>query len=87
MVFVALTANLPSGVFEQARFMFDEEHIRLFIANLCETCDYYPKKPDQNQKSPAKEIKISRDSANCGTYVVVKQVTVVAAPNQYFKFN
>jgi hypothetical protein len=26
-------------------------------------------------------------SPNCGTYDVVKQVTVVAAPNQYFKFN
>lgn len=44
MVLLRFFATLPEGVFEQARVITGQDHVKKILDTICSSLDYYPKK-------------------------------------------
>ena len=56
--FIRCLSQLPQGLFEQARLMIDNEHIKSIINNLCKSADYYPTKSQKTTNSNVDDISL-----------------------------
>ena len=51
MNYLSFTTNLPDQIVEQARLMIDDEHLHIIMDYLCNSSNYFPKKP-RKKRSP-----------------------------------
>ncbi|MFZ7134115.1 MAG: hypothetical protein ACOWWR_17360 [Eubacteriales bacterium] len=47
---VRLTTSLPDMISEQARFIVDDETLKIIIDDFCEIIEYYPKPPKKKER-------------------------------------
>ena len=47
--YLSFTTNLPNQIVEQARLMIDDEHLRIIMDYLCNSSNYFPKKPPKKR--------------------------------------
>ncbi len=52
--FATNTPNIPVSVVEQVRLVIDDQSLREIIDGLCESIDYFPKKPIKKRRGPSK---------------------------------
>lgn len=49
--YLSFTTNLPDLVVEQVRLIVDDEHLHYIIDDLCQTTNYFPKKPKRTSEA------------------------------------
>lgn len=52
--YLSFATNLPDRIVEQVRLITDDESLQRIIDDLCQTTNYFPKKPSKKGKSPLK---------------------------------
>ena len=52
--YLSFATNLPDRIVEQVRLITDDESLQRIIDDLCQTTNYFPKKPSKKGKSPSK---------------------------------
>jgi hypothetical protein len=52
--YLSFSTNLPDRIVEQVRLMIEDESLRTIIDDMCQTINYFPKKPSKKEGGPSK---------------------------------
>lgn len=52
--YLSFATNLPDCIVEQVRLITDDKSLQRIIDDLCQTTNYFPKKPSKKGKNPSK---------------------------------
>ena len=52
--YLSFATNLPDCIVEQVRLIIDDESLQRIVDDICQTTNYFPKKPSKKERSPSK---------------------------------
>jgi hypothetical protein len=52
--YLSFATNIPDRIVEQVRLIIDDESLQRIIDDLCQTTNYFPKKPSKKERGPSK---------------------------------
>jgi len=52
--YLSFATNNPDLIVEQVRLMIEDESLHTIIDDICQTINYFPKKPSKKERGPSK---------------------------------